>query len=137
MAALDIRPHSRRISGLVVLGLSILAVAAFASGLARQASSGAAAPFPVTQAASPGDAGLAVGAIPLATPAPELQVAEAAPVRHAPAKAPPAETPAPDADPAAAAPPPPAVDASATAAGPETPPAPAPQGPPNTDDPPN
>src|SRR5579859_2527080 len=101
MAALDIRPHSRRISGWAVVGLSILAVGAFASGLARQASSAGPAPFPAAQAPAPGDAGLAVGAIPLATPAPELQVVDAAPARHAPAKDPSADGAAPDADPAA------------------------------------
>jgi hypothetical protein len=134
MAALDIRPHSRRISGVVVVGLSILAVGAFASGLARQASSPGPAPFPATRAPSPGDAGLAVGAIPLATPAPDLQVADAAPVRHAPAKDPAADATAPDADPAVAAPP--AVDAAATAAEPPPAPTPAPQSQPATDDPP-
>jgi hypothetical protein len=134
MAALDIRPHSRRISGLVVLGLSIVAVGAFASGLARQVSSAGPAPYPAAQASLPADAGLAVGAIPLATPAPELQAADATPVRRAPLKDLSADIAAPGADPATAAAPPP-VDAAATAAD-RAPPAPAPQNQSAPDDPP-
>jgi hypothetical protein len=122
MAALDIKPHSRRISGLVIVGLSILAVGAFASGLARQANPSGASPFPLAQGSAAYDASQAVGAIPLATPAPELQVAEAAPVRHAPAKDPSADAAAdPNAPSPAAATAPPAVDVSASA--PEAPPA--------------
>ena len=128
MAGLDIQPHSRRISGLVVIALSVLAVAAFASGLARQASSSGAAPFPAYQGPGPGDGLLAVGTIPVATPAPDLQVAQTAPVHRLAPKPPEPDAAAPDtiaASPDAAALAPagaPAVDASATA--PEAPPAP-------------
>jgi len=116
MAALDIKPHSRRISGLVVVGLSILAVGAFASGLARQAQPSGPSPFPSAQGPTPSDAGLAVGAIPLATAAPELQVAVVAPVRRAPVKDLSADVAAPDAAPGPAASVAPATDASANAA---------------------
>ena len=47
MATLDVRPHSRRLSALAVAGLSVLALAAFATGMGRQlAASSGPPPFP-------------------------------------------------------------------------------------------
>ncbi|MBS0362022.1 MAG: hypothetical protein JSR98_11620, partial [Proteobacteria bacterium] len=49
MATLDIRPHSRRVSGWAVAALSLIAVGAFAEGLAHQLNRNQAAPFPSPQ----------------------------------------------------------------------------------------
>jgi hypothetical protein len=111
MPGLRIPPHSRRLSGLAVAFLLLLAIGSFVSGLNHQLITGrdpAAFPAPpVAQVAAPGFQ---------APPAPPLQVANVRPSRHA-AKdrvtvdtAGPAESPAPS-DAAA----PPAVDAAATA----------------------
>jgi hypothetical protein len=66
MAALDIRPHSPRISGWVVAGLMALGVSAFAAGMIHQIAPTGPLPFPppqqVTQATP-------------AAPAPVLQYA--------------------------------------------------------------
>ena len=74
MATLDIRPHSRRVSAWVIAALGVVALAAFAEGLAHQTQQAGVAYFPPPQYAAP-------SAIAEATPAPALQV----PPPHAPA----------------------------------------------------
>jgi hypothetical protein len=118
MAALQIPPHSRRISGLAVLGLTLLAAGSFTAGLTRQIdAANAPSPFPAGPEASP--------RVAAASPAPaaEPQVAvNTRPVRHvAPeiaAVADPADA-APDTAPSAESLP--ATDASATAPDPSAP----------------
>jgi len=134
MPGLQIQPHSRRVTGLAVLALSLVAAGSFAAGLTHQLVSAAAPPFPVAQQ-GPSRPFIAA---PEATPAPDMQLAAAAPVRHKPAPAaldvpPPAEAaPAP-----AAAEGPAAADAAATVAQPPPAPAAPPAQPdPNTSDPP-
>ncbi|HEY3948720.1 hypothetical protein [Phenylobacterium sp.] len=78
MATLDIRPHSRRISGLAVAALSVIAVGAFAEGLGHQLRQDEAAAFPAPQG-PPLRTDLAAAA----TPAPLLPDPTPAPVRHA------------------------------------------------------
>lgn len=86
MADLAIPPHSRRLSRLAVLGLGLLASAAFAAGLGRQLQPPGPSPFPRTTLAA-SQAQLA-GDPPEATPAPSLQVADVAPLaHHVPARA--------------------------------------------------
>lgn len=113
MAALDIQPHSRSVSGVAVAGLMLLAVGSFASGLAHQvaARAGGAAFTPVGR--------LQIEtAIPEATPAPEMQIAVATSAPHR--KGPTEPAPVVATDESAA---PPATDSSAPAAA--APPAPA------------
>ncbi|MFI4964704.1 MAG: hypothetical protein ACHP9T_04980, partial [Caulobacterales bacterium] len=79
-AFVDIPPHSRRVSGLVVAGLALLGTASFAVGLAHQMAPAGPSPFPPAQgpvaAARP-------NAVPDATPAPDMQLAAVGPpVRH-------------------------------------------------------
>jgi nicotinate-nucleotide--dimethylbenzimidazole phosphoribosyltransferase len=82
MTALDIQPHSRRITHRAVLGLSALAAVAFISGVVRQLSPDPSL-FPVSSPADHNYTGP-----PEATPAPALQVAAPEPVaRQAPAAA--------------------------------------------------
>jgi hypothetical protein len=109
MAALDIRPHSRRLSALAVAGLAVLAIGGFTAGLGRQvASSMGPSPFPPKQ-----------------EPSLRIQVAGGAPM--AAAQAPLLQrTPRPA--PAEQAEAPPAVDVSAVVADPS--PAPEPTAPP-------
>jgi len=76
MRALDIPPHSRRLSRLAVAGLALVATAALAEGFLRQHA--ALAPEPISPAA-----GLTISTIPEATPAPALQVAQASAPRRA------------------------------------------------------
>jgi hypothetical protein len=124
---LEIQPHSRRLTGLAVAGLALVAAGSFTAGLARQVGAPAArSPFPPPQAA------VAFAGAPEATPAPDMQLAVAAPPprRHTARAA--AETASTDdgavsaADAQTAA----AADASATApdgaAAPTPPPAPPP-----------
>ena len=112
MAALDIRPHSPRISGWAVAGLMVLGVGAFTAGMIHQIAPAGPLPFPppqqVTQAAP-------------AAPDPVLQYASAE--RPAPRAPRPPTIAAQHRGPAGAAAiaddaarTPPAVDASATAA---------------------
>jgi hypothetical protein len=114
MDGLQIPPHSHRLSVRAVAVLSLLAVAGFASGLARQAERAAPALFPARQPA----AVQALAAIPEARPAPDMQLAAAPPppphhARRAEDRPEPATDSAPT-DPAAAAPAA-ATDASVTA----------------------
>jgi hypothetical protein len=130
MSALDIRPHSRRLSRNAVLALALVAGGSFALNLARQLAPPGPSPFSAPQ-------GMAVAVqVPEATPAPAMQVAtsEPPPRRHAEEAAP--ETPPEAADaaapellavPAAASPDAlPAADTSATAPDPAPPPEPPP-----------
>jgi hypothetical protein len=80
MAGLAIPPHSRRLSRLAVLALVLLSGAAFAAGVGRQLQPAGPSPFPRTTLAS--DQARLPGDPPDATPAPSLQVAEAAAPRH-------------------------------------------------------
>jgi hypothetical protein len=125
MASLDIRPHSRRISRLAIVGLCLLAAGSFVVGAVRQIQSlTESSPFPAAQASTP-------------QPAAALQVAGAppplapTPTRHAePPPAPPDEV----ADTASSAP---AVDTSQAAAEPApAAPPPAPEAAPAPSDPP-
>jgi hypothetical protein len=124
MAALDIRPHSQRLSLLAVAGLAVLALGGFAAGLGRQiASASAPSPFPPPQEKS-----LRIEVANGVAPAP----IPVAPPKHAP------RTPAPD-DTLETAQAPPAADASALVADPPSLPhidAPAPSEPQPADDPP-
>lgn len=126
MTGLAIPAHSRRLSRLAVVTLTLLAAGSFTLGVARQF--GAAEPSPFSTPQSPA-AARAFDAIPYATPAPALQVATSEPVRR------PVTRPLPDvtdalpeppalvpAEPVAAADAPPAADASATE--PDPPPVP-------------
>jgi hypothetical protein len=127
MTGLAIPAHSRRLSRLAVVTLTLLAASSFTLGLARQFGLAEPSPFPTPQGAQ---AGRTLDAIPYATPAPALQVATNEPVRRPAAPAlpdvtdalpePPAAAPAEPV--AAAADAPPAADASATA--PDAPPPP-------------
>jgi hypothetical protein len=132
MAALQIRPHSRRLSGLAVLGLTLLAAASFTAGLTRQiGAANAPSPFPAGQEAAPQAA--------IASPAPagDFQVAaRTPPPRHA-APQDTAAAASVDVEPVAAsgAEPLPATDASATA--PDQPEPPATPAPSPSQDPPN
>ncbi len=129
MTGLAIPDHSRRLSRMAVVTLTLLAAASFTLGLTRQFGGAEPSPFPTPQGAAA--AARAFDAIPDASPAPALQVATSEPVRHAASPAlpdltaalpePPAEVPT---EPVAAADAPPAADASATA--PATPPPPVP-----------
>jgi hypothetical protein len=86
MTGLVIPAHSRSQSRTAIVVLTLLAAASFAVGFVRQFESGGPSPFPTTGNGAAG--GLAAtNAIPDATPAPALQVADSAPavVRHAPA----------------------------------------------------
>jgi hypothetical protein len=133
MSALEIQPHSRQASTLAVAFLSLLAAGAFVAGLNNQLiGAQALSPFP---APAPAAQARVADAIPEATPAPDMQVADAsaAVARHA-------ARPGPSADdaslvdvPAPAAEAPPAVDAAATA--PDTEPAPPPPAPDNAEPP--
>jgi putative serine protease PepD len=124
MTGLAIPAHSRRLSRLAVVTLTLLAAGSFTLGVARQFGAAEPTPFSTPQGAA---AGHAFDAIPYATPAPALQVATSEPVRRPVARSlpdvtdalpePPALVPA---EPVAAADAPPAADASATA--PEMPP---------------
>jgi len=82
MAGLAIQPHSRRDSRLAVLALGLVALGSFAFGVGRQVVPAGPSPFPHASLSSLQRA----GGIPVATPAPALQVAEAEPrpSRHAP-----------------------------------------------------
>jgi hypothetical protein len=131
---LQIKPHSHRLSGLAVAGLSLLAAGSFVAGIQREvAGAGGPSPFPATQAAAP-----VAGAIPEARPAPEIQVAASPPPRpHAVAPA--DDTPADTQDTptaAVAAETPPAVDTAAAVPEPAPSPAPAPEANPDTSTPP-
>jgi hypothetical protein len=96
MTSLDIRPHSRRISRLAIVGLCLLAAGSFAVGIVRQLQSTAeSSPFPATQASTP-------------QPAAMVQIASSQI-----ASSPPPQAPAPSARHVDAAPPPPADDAGA------------------------
>ncbi len=125
MTGLAIPSHSRRLSRLAVLALTLLAAGSFMLGLTRQIGAGGPSPFPTAQGA-PG--ARALDAIPDATPAPALQVAVNEPPTRRPAAAAPPdvtadlpESPAAaPAEPVAAPGAPPAADASATA--PDAPP---------------
>jgi hypothetical protein len=127
MTGLAIPAHSRRLSRLAVVTLTLLAASSFTLGLARQFGLAEPSPFPTPQGAQ---AGRTFDAIPYATPAPALQVATNEPVRRPAAPAlpdvtdalpePPAAAPA---EPVAgAADAPTAADASANA--PDAPPPP-------------
>ena len=127
MTGLAIPAHSRSLSRLAVVTLTLLAASSFTFGLARQFGLAEPSPFPTPQGAQ---AGRTFDAIPYATPAPALQVATNEPVRRPAAPAlpdvtdalpePPAAAPA---EPVAgAADAPTAADASATA--PDAPPPP-------------
>jgi hypothetical protein len=125
MTELAIPAHSRRLSRLAVLTLTLLAAGSFGLGVARQFGAAEPSPFSAPQgAAAPG----AFDAIPYATPAPALQVATNEPVRRPAAPALPDVTDAlPDPPAVASAEPvaatadaPPAADASGAA--PDTPP---------------
>jgi hypothetical protein len=134
MSALEIQPHSRQASTLAVTLLSLLAAGAFVAGLNNQLiGARGLSPFP-----APGPAAQArvADTIPEATPAPDMQLADAGPAvpRHAARPDPGADDPAlvdVPAPPAAEAPP--AVDAAATA--PDTEPAPPPPAPDNAEPP--
>jgi hypothetical protein len=133
MTALDIQPHSRRISSFAIVGLSVVAAGAFAAGLSRQINRSEPAPY--VAGAPPSAAALAAAAAPEATPAPDMQISTSAPVkRHGP---PLLDLPAPDSEAAAT---PAASDASATVAAPPvaSPPVapPPPEPAPETADPP-
>lgn len=127
MTGLEIPAHSRRLSRLAVLTLTLLAAGSFGLGVARQFGAAEPSPFSAPQGAA---ASRAFDGIPYATPAPALQVATNEPVRRALAPALPDVTDAlpeplaaaPAEPVAAAADAPPAADASATA--PDAPPAP-------------
>jgi hypothetical protein len=108
MADLAIQPHSRRDSRLAVLALGLVALGSFAAGVARQVVPAGLSPFPHTSLNSLQRA----SEIPVAAPAPTLQVAEAEPrpARHVTAD--PQDTPP---DISAALPPP--LPAPATATG--------------------
>jgi hypothetical protein len=128
MTGLAIPAHSRRLSRLAVVALTLLAAGSFTFGLARQFGDEELSPFSMPQGAA---AGRAFDAIPYATPAPALQVATSEPARRPIARALPdvtAALPEPPTvappEPVAVADAPPAADASATV--PETPP-PAPE----------
>lgn len=90
MSALDIRPHSRRLSRSAVLALALLAGGSFTLGLVRQLAPPAPSPFSAPQGLS------AAAQVPEATPAPSLQVATSEPPRRRAAEAAP-ETPPPEA----------------------------------------
>lgn len=104
MAALDIRPHSHRVSVLAAAGLSLLAVVAFAAGVTRQLAPQGPSPFPPPQEAS-----LRIEVANGVAPPP------ADPPRHSP------RAPALD-EAAETAQPPPGVDVSAVVADPPSPP---------------
>jgi hypothetical protein len=131
MSALEIQPHSRQASTMAVAFLSLLAAGAFVAGLNNQLiGAQALSPFPAP--AVPSAQARVADTIPEATPAPDMQLAEAGPAvpRHAARPDPSADdatlvdVPAPTAAEA-----PPAVDAAATA--PDTEPAPPPPAPDN------
>lgn len=136
MSGLDIQPHSRRGVRTALVALTVVAAASFSLGVARQLAPAGPSPFPRTSLA--GQQG--PSAIPEATPAPTLQVAEAEvrPVRRAPqtetaapvdiSAALPTAAPAPPAAPAPAASP--EVAATDTAAVAAADPAPDPEAPP-------
>jgi hypothetical protein len=122
MAALDIRPHSRRLSTLAVAGLAVLAIGGFAEGLGRQiAAASGPSPFPPPQEKS-----LRIAVAKSVAPAAPQPVA--APPRHV-------TPPAPD-DAAEAAPEPPATDVSTVVADPPQTDPPAPADPQPADEPP-
>jgi hypothetical protein len=125
MTGLAIPAHSRRLSRLAVVTLTLLALGSFTLGLARQLGGVEPSPFPPRQAPAAG----AFDAIPDATPAPALQVASSEPVRRPAARplpdvtdALPEALPAVPAEAAAGADAPPAADAAATAPEPSPPP---------------
>ncbi len=121
MQGLQIPPHSRRVSGLAVAFLLLLAAGSFLAGLDHQLIAGR---DPGLFPAPPAAQALAAAPVPQAAPVRDMQLATARPSRH-PAKDPvtvdtaaPTESPAP-----ADAEAPPAVDAAATASDPVGPPA--------------
>lgn len=89
MQALQIRPHSPRITGFVLAGLAVLAAGAFSLGLEHQMHGAQATPFP--QGDTGGLRARVADTIPEATPAREVALATGDPRgRH---RAAPAETP--------------------------------------------
>jgi hypothetical protein len=112
MPGLDIQPHSRRVSGLVVGALALLGVASFTVGLAHHMAPPGPSPFPPAQGSAASPRALAANAIPEATPAPDMQLASDTPARRHVARPAPVEPPL-DAAPAAGADSGAAVDASA------------------------
>ena len=106
MAGLAIQPHSRRDSRLAVLALGLVAMGSFAVGVGRQVVPAGPSPFPHTSLSSLQRA----SEIPVAAPAPTLQVAEAEP---RPARHPAAEPQDALPDISAALPPPRATPAAA------------------------
>ena len=110
MAGLAIQPHSRRDSRLAVLALGLVAMGSFAVGVGRQVVPAGPSPFPHTSLSSLQRA----SEIPVAAPAPTLQVAEAEP---RPARHPAAEPQDALPDISAALPPPPAAPVTAAATG--------------------
>jgi hypothetical protein len=118
MAALDIQPHSRRISGMAVAVLMLVAAGSFTVGLTHQMVADAA----TTERPQTSASAQAYAAIPEATPAPNPQLA-AGTAPHRKAAPDPEPEPQPLADEPTAPPTAeaaPAVDAAATA--PEPPP---------------
>jgi hypothetical protein len=116
MPGLQIKPHSRPASALAVALLSLLAAGSFVAGLERQLI-GARGPAPFPTGPSAFDAQVRAEAmVPEAAPAPDMQFADAAPVRRA-ARSPtaPDDAAAPDITAPAAAEAAPSVDAAATA----------------------
>jgi len=75
MTGLAIPSHSRRLSRMAVFGLTLLAAGSFAVGFLRQLDSTGPSPFPTARGGA-AQALAAANAIPDATPAPALQVAE-------------------------------------------------------------
>jgi hypothetical protein len=126
MPGLQIQPHSRHASTLAVALLSLLAAGSFVAGLERQLIGGR-GPEPFPKGPSAFDAQVRAEAmVPEARPAPDMQLADAAPVRRAAkAEASPDPGAAPDIAAPAEAETPPSVDAAATVPNPE-PPRPAP-----------
>ena len=107
MSALEIKPHSRRLSGWAVGALSLLAAGSFTAGLARQiGAANAPSPFPTGQEASPQVATASAPTMQLAagTPAPRHAVAEAPPALDVPPQTAPAAEPVPTTDASATAP---------------------------------
>jgi hypothetical protein len=134
MSGLEIHPHSRRITHFAVVGLSLVAAGSFALSLTHHAGPEAASPFPAVEQS----AAVAAGGIPEATPAPDIQVAAAAPRKLPVVHVEPVDSP----DPAVAESPSP-TDAAATTSDPppRTPappadPSPAPNTAPSPADPP-
>jgi len=132
MAALQIPPHSRRLSNIAVLSLSVISVAGFAAGVSRETPSSGPSPFP----SPPATGQRLTDAIPDATPAPDMQVAATEPRHLRRAVEPAAET---TVDTAVSAPDggteTPAADVAATV--PDAPPPPPPEPPSDPDDPPH